>query len=157
MAIFTDTEKPVSMVEIEELQSLTGLVFPAEYIEHLLNQNGGRCQPNVFEFLMKGKIEMGDIDWFLAVYDGEHDNLRTYIDIYKLEEERLPPHILPIAHDSGGNLICISCAKEDYGYIYFWDHEEEFEDEAPLDGGYINLYLIEKSLKRFFASLKVLM
>ncbi|WP_394370020.1 SMI1/KNR4 family protein [Sphingobacterium micropteri] len=32
-----------------------------------------------------------------------------------------------MAHDPGGNLVCISCDSDDKGCIYFWNHENDLD------------------------------
>ncbi len=145
----SQTEAPITMSQIAEIENYVALVFPKEYKEHLLKFNGGQCQPNVFTFNENGSITNSYIDWFLAIYDGEYDNLKKYIENYKINHQRLPSRILPIAHDPGGNLICISCDGEDMGSIYFWDHENEAGKE-----NFTNLYLISKSFNDFINNLK---
>jgi hypothetical protein len=154
MVTFTETELPLSLSQIEEIEMMVGLNFPESYKTHLLKYNGGRCYPNIFFFEEKGNITDSFIDWFLAIYEGKYDNLKTYIEIYKLESKRLPSHILPIAHDPGGNLICISCGNQDNEYIYFWDHENEVNYMIFDDNNYSNMYLIAKSFEEFLDGLK---
>lgn len=155
MVTFSKTESQLTSIQqIEEVEKYVGLDLPSEYKSHLLNHNGGQCIPSIFKFNKKGKSEESCIDWFLAIYDGEYDNLKEYIRIYKLEEKRLPTHILPIAHDPGGNLICISCGKDDKGDIYFWDHENEVDYNLSDDQDYSNLFLIAKSFSEFIDGLK---
>lgn len=146
MLVLSQVEEQLSIERVLEVERLIGLTLPDEYKAHLLKYNGGRCIPNKFSFVEEGKTEESCIDWFLAIYDGEYDNLTKYIMIYKIDEMRLPKHILPIAHDPGGNLICISCDQKDNGYIYFWDHEKE--------GNNTNLYLIEQGFSLFLNSLR---
>jgi cell wall assembly regulator SMI1 len=154
MATFSQTESQLNLAQIEEVEKYIGLNFPSEYKEHLLQNNGGQCSPNVFKFNENGAWTESCIDWFLAIYDGEYDNLKKYIETYKIEEKRLPDHILPIAHDPGGNLICISCHKNDEGHIYFWDHENEVDYKISNDNNYSNLYLVAKSFSEFIDGLK---
>lgn len=154
MITFSDTENKVSDVQIAELESLVGLDFPQEYKQHLLKNNGGRCTPDTFEFIENEITTQSNVDWFLAIYDGIHDNLKDYIETYKIEEKRLPSNVLPIAHDPGGNLICISCNGDDKGFVYFWNHEGEIEKPLFNDRDYSNLYLIAKSFNEFLESLK---
>ncbi len=153
MITFFDTEKSIDEKEIEKIEKYIGLKFPKEYREHLLRYNGGQCSPNVFSFVENGVKTESCIDWFLAIYEGENDNLKDYITILKIEEKRIPRHIVPIAHDPGGNQICISCGSLDYGYIYFWDHENEVDYTVSGDDDYSNLYLIAKSFNEFLNSL----
>lgn len=150
---FYDTEKSVNKSDIENIEKILNFLLPEEYKTHLLMYNGGRCKPNIFSFLEKGKVSKSSIDWFLAIYDGKYDNLLTYINIYKLEQKRIPFYLVPIAHDAGGNLICISCSKSDYGYIYFWDHEKE-QNISQIDY-WENIYLIAKSFNQFITNLEI--
>lgn len=153
MPEFSEQEAPVTLSQIEELEHLTGLNFPQEYKEHLLIYNGGKCDPCDFTFVEDGRTTASDVDWFLAIYDGEYDNLLRYITVSKLDEKRLPYHMIPIAHDSGGNLICISCSGPDCGSVYFWDHEIEVDYSIADDSDYSNLYIIAVSFNDFINSL----
>lgn len=154
MAEISQVEKAITPEEIVKIEKKINLKFPAEYKEHLLKYNGGQCTPNLFTFIENGTQTDSCIDWFLAIYDGEYDNLEQYIDIYKLDEKRLPIHIVPIAHDPGGNLICISCGSNDNGSVYFWDHESEVDYNTASDDDYSNLYLIADSFNNFLKNLK---
>jgi cell wall assembly regulator SMI1 len=154
MASFTQTENPINAKQLDDLESILGLKLPQDYRQHLLQHNGGQCSPNGFTFLEKEKQSESCIDWFLAIYDGKYDNLHKYIDIYKIDEKRLPTHIVPIAHDPGGNLICISCGSGDYGAVYFWDHEKEVDYSTADDSNYSNLFLIAPSFTLLIDGLK---
>ncbi len=153
MITFSETELQLDQTEIEKIEKFVGLNFPEEYKKHLLKYNGGQCRPNIFRFNENEKWTESCIDWFLAIYDGEYDNLKEYIINYKIDDKRLPIHILPIAHDPGGNLICISCGKLDFGNIYFWDHENEVDYTLSEDTNYSNLYFVASSFNEFIESL----
>lgn len=154
MVTFTQTKAPLSLSEIEEIEKYVGLTFPQTYKEHLLKYNGGQCHPNIFSFIEKGKATDSCVDWFFAIYDGEYNNLKKEIRMVKIDEKRMPIHMLPFAHDPLGNLICISCYGTDIGKIYFWDHENEVDYSIADDSDYSNLYPIAENLKDFFSSLK---
>lgn len=49
---------------------------------------------------------------------------------------------------------CISCYKDEIGYIYFWDHENEVDYKISNDMNYSNLYLVAKSFSEFIDGLK---
>lgn len=153
MIEFFETKKPITLKEIKEIEGYVGLTFPDDYKQHLLKYNGGWCKPNVFSLVEERIENYSCIDRFYAIYDGEYDNLKEFIDIFKKEEKRMPIHITPIAHDPGGNQICISCGIKDYGYIYFWDHENEVDYTVSGDDDYSNLYLIAKSFNEFLEGL----
>ncbi|WP_339814851.1 SMI1/KNR4 family protein [uncultured Imperialibacter sp.] len=154
MAKFSQCEQFLNSRQIQEIEQYVGFDFPRVYKEHLLAFNGGKCSPNVFQFGEGGKITRSTVDWFLAIYDGKYDNLKRYIEIYKKDSKRLPGYMLPIAHDPGGNLICLSCAGEDNGQVFFWDHEKEVDYTTSDDSDYSNLYFIAGSLQEFLESLQ---
>lgn len=64
----------------------------------------------------------------------------------------MPTGILPIGHDPGGNYICIALTDENYGQIYFYDHEEPNEDSNG-NVNWNNLYLVAKSFSEFLNKL----
>lgn len=154
MTVFSQTEISLNINQIENLEKYVGLNFPKEYKEHLLKYNGGQCYPNIFTFKEDGKVNYSVVDWFFAIYDGEYDNLKREIEMVKIEEKRMPTHILPIAHDPLGNLICISCGNNDEGYVYFWNHEKEVDYSSASDEDYSNLYLVAYSFNEFIDNLK---
>ncbi len=148
-----NTEIEIGAYEIAKIEKILGYTFPNEYKKHILKFNGGQCNPNKFKFDNNGTIEESSIDWFLAIYDGEYDNLAHYIQIYKIQSKRMPSDLFPIAHDPGGNLICISSNPKSYGFIYFWDHESEINEYSDIEFMYENIYLISNSFKQFLSSL----
>lgn len=71
--------------------------------------------------------------------------------LYKYEiyilAKRIPDNFLPIGDDFGGNIICISIRGNNFGKIYFWDHEEDtYEGEYP---SYENVHLVADSFDGF--------
>lgn len=151
MIIFSETELALKIEQIRDLEKKLSFKFPDTYVEHLLKYNGGRCKPNIFSFEENGKITLSSIDWFLAIYDGKFDNFEKYFNLYKIEKKRLPNSFFPIAHDSGGNLICMDVSNEN---IYFWNHEKEVDYDIKKDDKRTNLSLIDKNLGDFLSNLK---
>lgn len=150
MAIFFDTEEPTDRELIRSLENKLGIQFPIEYVNHLLKYNGGRCEPNVFTFKENGIMSSSSIDWFLALYSGEYDNLEDYCDLYKLKKKRLPYTFFPIAHDAGGNLICMDSSD---GKVYYWDHENEVDYESSEDSNRQNCHYISATVDEFLLNL----
>ena len=141
------------MAELDELERYAKLPFPEAYRQHLLRYNGGRCEPNVFHFVEQGQRTSSVVDGFLPTRQESWGSLGDYIETYKADEKRLPDVLLPIAHDPGGNLICLSCAGDYAGRVYFWDHETEVDYALEADSTRTNLYPIADSLPQFLASL----
>ena len=78
---FYNTEQSVDIEDIADIESNFRLQFPRVYVTHLLLHNGGQCDPNVFSFIENGKETKSCVDWFLALYDGEYDNLEKYFEL----------------------------------------------------------------------------
>jgi hypothetical protein len=144
-----ESKRPVSEIEIERIERRWGFIFPEEYKSFLLKHNGGF--PPILNMFKFEDGDYGDslVDWFLAIYDGKHDNFEHYYEVYKVKEQRLLENLVAIAHDPGGNLICLSVVGEDRGAVYFWDHEKE-EDVATSR----NVRLIAPSFNEFLEKLE---
>ena len=126
MINFYNQEESIFDQDIQELENLLGFKLTQSYREHILRYNGGRCKPNVYSFIENGESTESDLKVFFSL----PNELREYIMDYKINNSRIPESFLPIAEDSGGNLICISCKGKDIGKIFFWDHELEGEDNV---------------------------
>jgi hypothetical protein len=123
-----------------------GYKLPEPYRDFLLSHNGGYPEPDAFNF--KNKDTGSSVDRFLGIDIGEYDNLIEYLENYK---NRIPNDLFPIAHDPGGNLICICISGDNYGKIFFWDHDIE-ADEGELPD-YSNITLISDSFEEFMNNL----
>ena len=133
--------------DITELERLLGVTLPGDYRLFLLAHNGGRPTPDGF-LKSRDESDRDAIDWFLGVQAGAHNDLLSYVETYR---DRIPPDLLPIAHDPFGNLVCLAVAGPRSGWVYFWDHEEEApEGEAP---DYRNVAPIARSLYAFLDGL----
>lgn len=139
-----ESRTPLTLEKLDEVQQRLQLEFPAEYREFLLKYNGGKPTPNTFTFTdHSGKQSDSLVHYFLAIYGNHIDDLAVeYSDL--LSDERILPHLVPIANDPFGNLIVLSVGGEDQGKVYFWDHEIE-----PETVGYENMSLIADSFTEF--------
>lgn len=144
MTAFRNTEKPLSAQDLENLEGVIGRSLPEQYKQHALMYNGGQCLRKKFSFVEKDRSTESDLDWMLAIYEGEHDNFIKYYNAYKVEELRIPEELFPIGHDSGGNLICMHF---DSNEIFFWDHEIESKDFSE------GIHRIAENLDNFFRDL----
>jgi hypothetical protein len=144
-----ESKAPITDDQIKKIENRLRISLPQDYKDFLLKHNGGYPDPDAFIFRRGEKSEEGAVDRFLAIHDGQHDNLARYLEWYK---GRLPRNLFPVAHDPGGNLIAISVSGDDVGKVYFWDHDEEVEEgEAP---DYRNVYLIADDFAGFLGSLR---
>jgi hypothetical protein len=154
MIVFTEMSPPINLLQIEEIEIMLGFSLPYIYKNHLLQYNGGRCSPNVFSFQERNRLTNSCIHYFLAINGLQYNDMKKEIEFYKIEDKHLPTHIVPIAYDPGGNLVCISCGVADMGYIYFWDHEREVNYLISDDNDYSNIYLIAKNFDEFLNGLR---
>jgi hypothetical protein len=75
---------------------------------------------------------------------GCNPGLRYYlVEERRKFEGRMPAHLLPLASDPGGNLFVLSVGQNDYGKVYYWDHDhvelskarvQEMSDELEDEG-----------------------
>jgi cell wall assembly regulator SMI1 len=112
----------ITIAEIIEVESEIGLVLPEDYRNFLMLHNGGNPDPSLFPLTGDPLNPYGILRRLYCICPGDPLNL---IDNYFLTKDRLPNGILPIGEDSFGNLICIGLLQNNFGKIFFWDHEEE--------------------------------
>ena len=135
---------PINKKIIFLFESTQNIVLPEVYKKFLLLYNGGKSEKNIFS--ITNQHDESIINNFFGIIDQRYYNISLYAAIYK---KRVPINTLPIASDVFGNLILLSVKGEDYGKIYYWDHEGETE---PAD--YSNLTLIADSFDEFISMLK---
>lgn len=166
----------LSANDIQNIETTIGNKLPKDYVQYLL------------EYGLKGTNEMvfyspkqehpiyqhsEDLDLPNPVFSGSYlsvlfgkNEQEEYDILYELEEyqDRIPTSCIPIGTDGGGNLILMDLKENNYGFIYFWDHEyewdaEEYEEETGLDFTeeikYQNTYLIADSFSSFLEKLTV--
>ena len=52
-------------------------------------------------------------------------------EVLQVYHDRVAVWLLPVAQDEYGNLFAISLRREDFGSVWFWDHEEEADEGEP--------------------------
>ena len=122
--------------------------LPEDYKAFLLEHNGGHPEDCVFSYKMADKKYESLINRFNAIHSEKEYNLLAKFQYYQ-DQKRIPTNMLPIADDPFGNIICMSLSRDDYGSIYFWDHE--LEVERPQ---FENIFFISYSFKDFIDNLK---
>jgi hypothetical protein len=119
-----------------------GATFPKEYISFLQKYNGGIPKQNV---VTSEKAP----DFILTCFFGT--DLEPIYDLFsclKVYKGRIPNGCVPIARDAGGNLVVLNLSNNKYGYVFFWDHEEELMyEETGMDLD--DLYFIAPSFNEF--------
>lgn len=140
---------PLVIDNIEEFERKMDINIPPSYRSFLLTNNGGKPNPDGFMYLQDKKEYRSCVHRFLGIHEGEYSNLETYLKTYA---DRLPKDMFPIAHDPGGNLICIKYDDFEQG-VFFWDHENEaLEGLVPWNK---NLHKIADTFDLFLESLTI--
>src|SRR5262245_36479259 len=105
MAAVTLTKQaaPVSPGQIEEFERRNGVVLPESYQAFLLRTNGGEPTPD--RLVVPGWHGRSTcVSRFLALGEGgSHDLEKTL----RGAEDYVPPGFVPIAEDSGGNMLLV--------------------------------------------------
>lgn len=133
--------------EVRSFERKHKFSLPPDYKEFLLEKNGGVPDKSLIDvpslgervvrrcFALKGAASSYTLDYIISVYKG-----------------RVPTGMLPIGDDPAGNLFLIELSEgEDYGRIYFWDHEQEADMESQPYRK--NIYKIAANFAFFLQSL----
>lgn len=138
--------EPTNEVAVAAFEASRGIRLPADYRESLLATNGGKPEPCAFQLMLRsGPYTDSIVHWFLSLGDTAGPSLESFAD---LMAGRMPPELLPVAPDPGGNFVCLGVAGDARGKVYFWDHERE---HYPTD--WSNVDLVADSFDAFLRGL----
>ena len=139
-------ERPLTAEELQQAERHIGLQLPEEYRQFLLQHNGGHPEPCAFKYTCdQQQWKLAAVAYFLAVYEGEHENFLEYFEDY---QGRIPAETVPVARDPGGNLILLGVSGAHTEKVYFW--LQDFENE---EGNFSNVCFIANSFSEFLNSL----
>ena len=141
----------LSLPAIQAAENSLGVKFPDDYVQFLLQYNGGRPEPAGFNIQWRANQRSGQywgtslLSWFLSIYDGEATNLLEYNK--ESFSGRIPKETIAIAQDCGGNLILLGISGEYKDKVLFWVKDDEVEEgETP---GYDNVGFLADSFNEF--------
>ena len=98
--------------------------LPSSYVEFLTSfSNGGRVEPT-------GPGSFPEVGLVALLGVEREDDLDIEDRIRECSDGRLPSGYIPIGDAEGGNLVCLSIGADDYGSVWFWDHEFEVPTES---------------------------
>jgi cell wall assembly regulator SMI1 len=142
------SQKPTTDRQVRALEKSLKIRLPQDYRSFLLQNNGGKPDPDGFDVeTINGPKANSRVGYFLAIHDGKQDSFEDYFNTYKVKATRIPAHLVPIAHDSKGNLICIAVTGRDVGAVHFWDKDDSVDDGAD------NCHLLAKNFDEFLNAL----
>ena len=108
--------KKISKDQLLELEEKIGVIFPNDYKDFLLKNNGGRPSLNVFRTL--DQSYESDIQFLFGVTEGVYD----IYEVFKKLKSVIPESKIAIAIDSGGNYVLLDLVTH---RIFFFDHDIE--------------------------------
>jgi cell wall assembly regulator SMI1 len=144
MIEFIEDQPPVSAEEFaaaEEQLAALDLHIPRSYQAFLAEHDGGEPVRNRFSYEGDGEVENGEVQVFLGIAPSPDGDL---VSKAKVMRDRIPPGVLVIADDPGGNHICLDGRDGRDGPVLFWDHE--YESDPPDEA---NLHEIAPDLQTF--------
>ena len=115
----------VSRGEIEAFEKRQGISLPDAYKTFLLTTNGGEPTPD--RLIISGwRGKSTCVSRFFGLSEGGHYDLEKSLSGV---EDYVPTGFVPIAEDSGGNLLCLGIKDTHAGKVFFWDHEQPQGDD----------------------------
>ena len=145
--LFEKTFEPLSLDVVKALEQAWGMKFPKEYREFLLTVNGGA--PKKTDFDIKDINNYSIVRCFFGLVPDRDFNFLYYL--YRIYADRIPRNTLPVGDTISGNLILLSIRGQDYGKVYFWDHNHEVPNGQDPD--YSNVSFLANSFGEFLNSL----
>ena len=140
MIKFNKSGQPPTPGDIAALETKIGHKLPQNFIDFIRDPEAGVVYPNIYhivpvDHLAQAEGTLRDFEPFSRLKEGFIYTSKNYA----------APALLPFAFDSCGNHICLCVdeAREDYGAVYFLDHE--------FDNSYS---LIGKSFEEFLTNIK---
>jgi len=110
----------LSMHRLEAFEKELGTALPEPYRQFLIQHNGG---------YPSGAKKLYALDQFYGLHDGP--DWARFPD-RRLLAQFIPPRMLVIADDPGGNHYCLSLGPPDRGSVYLWDPECAYQGDGAF-------------------------
>ncbi len=146
MVTFSRTFRPATTKQVVAVEKVLSVKLPADYKKFLRTTNGGVPKPDCFNVPDRG-------DALCGILYGIHDE-RDPADLEWEQEQAsqwdpLPPGLVAIGHDPGGNTFLLATSGKQAGTVFFWDRNGLWIRE---DGH--NTFPVAKSFTAFIAGLR---
>jgi hypothetical protein len=154
-----ETSVPVPEEELGAIETDLGAPLPGDYRTFV--QRYGFSTFGGMALFQPLEGPRAYVSHFYGAKIAGHASLQTVIERYA---GRMPDSVIPIADDGGGNQICLGIKGNELGKLYYWDHNNEWDEEdylqdygepMPPEMKFQNLTLIAGSFEDFIRCLKV--
>ncbi|MDO4228705.1 MAG: SMI1/KNR4 family protein [Capnocytophaga sp.] len=100
-----------------------GLIIPDSYKEFMFKYNGGSFS----DYVLNG-TSAGDtiVSWFYSWDKNKTSSLQVILENF--DEDYSGYGFLPFADDPGGNCYLLNLNPDGNGEVYYWLHDDEFEN-----------------------------
>jgi hypothetical protein len=117
--------------KLHSFEASLGFRLPADYRKFLIEFNGGKPDPEFF-WIIENQDGTG-VQQFYGLHDGPEP---FSIDTYAGENRYgIPYGLLVIGDDGVGNYMCIGINEDNFGKVFFLDHEvHPFHDLNSMEG-----------------------
>ncbi len=157
---------PMTEQEVAGLERSLGVRLPENYRRFLLTYEMETFNGYIdFETLAPPRPWLSqETGWHFVRFFGDaskrHYSIASNIDSHR---DRMLETLIPIGTDGFGNHICLGIAGPERGKIYFWDHEDEWDEDeyilqgkpVPPDLKFQNVHLIANSFEEFLDQMYV--
>ncbi len=103
----------VNLEDIKKLENKLGCSFPKDYKKYMIEKGGGKPKKR----FIKNK------DYIIQKVFPIRDSSRSVYNVYSRVGDVIGEGVVPVAQDPFGNMFCIAISGNEYGSVYFWDHE----------------------------------
>lgn len=122
--------------------------LPGDYRKFLLEKNGGI--PSKSKVRTYDNMERIVQHLYALTNQSKQFTIGHFLEVYR---NRLPTTMLPIGDDPAGNLFLIGIADDqNYGKVFFWDHEQEADMENQPYAK--NISIVAQSFSEFLNKLQ---
>lgn len=145
LAQIKEIGSPTNEEAIQRLEKIISAKLPDDYRKFLLDHNGGRPKPDGVPVPKHPEKILP-----IMVFHGIAVDVETSCIDWNLEvmRNRLPDKMLPVATSDFGDLYCMDLSDKHYGYVYFWDHNDECGKDCRD-----NIYFVSNSFTSFLERL----
>lgn len=148
------SETKITIQDLQKIEHIKECKLPKDYRNFLLRHNGGKPNFNITEIkdevLPNGEANLFGIRLFYGISLDKNSSYDIFYNI-KLRHNRIPDELLPIACNSSGDDMCICIRGNNYGKVYYWDHENEVNPGAAPWWG--NIYWLADSFTELLQGL----